>query len=106
MNRDLLATVGFMNEKSEVAFRANIVNSDDGELCVTAGRLETFSPKDDNDQGIPATKAAIPNGPEPTQSATAPVVKTSLIRRLFGFGKKDKAANNPGTSKFSSPEVF
>ena len=106
MNQDLLATVSFMKKGAGIAFQANVVIPDDGELCVTEGRMKTFASEGDEDQGLPAAKAAIPNGPELTPSAASPVQKTSGIRRLFGLGKKKKAANNPGTSAFSLPDVF
>ena len=107
MNQDLLATVSFMKEGAEIAIQADVLIPDDGELCVTEGRMRRLSPEGDEDQGIPAAEGAIPNEPELTPSATVPVQKTSGIRRLLGLGKKkNKAANNPGTSALSSPDVL
>ncbi|KAF2019535.1 hypothetical protein BU24DRAFT_448012 [Aaosphaeria arxii CBS 175.79] len=71
-----------------------------GELCVTAGRIESFLPGD-QDHDLPASQAAIPDVPKPTSGATSPVLKTSgifcrirrLFHRVFGLGK-GKAADN------------
>ena len=106
MNQDLLATVSSMSKGAEIAFQADVVIPDDGELCVTEGRMRRLSPEGDEDQGIPAAEGAIPNGPELRPSATRPVQKTSGIRRLLGLGNKKKAANNLGTSAFCAPDVL